>query len=358
VHDLYSTHLLNIRGIRKGFHQLTVREIKPLIEGAVKIVFKVPENLNNSFSFKPGQHLNILICNEREELCRSYSICSGPGEPLSIAVKTCLNGKVSGLLNNALKEGDQLVVSEPIGSFVLNRDAKNIVLIGAGSGITPLLSMYKHAISSSVQVTLIYGNTKESSIMFLEEINAFQSGRVIQFLSGEQKEGFLSGRINIENFSALIAKETTLLNADEYYLCGPGEMIDDIRSYLESSNVRPDKIHFELFKTPVRTAKDELEFKTQNLVKCHLQIILEGEKYHLEIDSDDTFIIDAAINAEIEVPFSCKSGICGSCRAKILNGKAIMKNNYALTPNEVNEGYILTCQSVPTGENLSISYDD
>jgi ring-1,2-phenylacetyl-CoA epoxidase subunit PaaE len=349
---------MNSESLRKGYHLLRVCEIKPLIEDAVQIVFDLPDDLKGLFNYQSGQHLDLIINCDGEELYRSYSICSGPGEPLSIGVKTVLHGRVSHWLNKNLKEGDQIAVSEPRGSFVLNKAVSNIVLIAAGSGITPLLSMFKTAVSSSVQVTLIYGNSKSTSVMFAEEIDAMKSGRVIQYLSREQKEGFLSGRINSDNLSALAQNDCSLLDADAYYLCGPEEMISNVRAYLESAKVPAEKIFSELFTAPIKIAASQPELKNGYSGKCHLNITLEGDKYQMEVETDISSILDAAIKAGIDAPNSCKSGVCGSCRAKVLQGHAIIINNYALTEKEVAEGYILTCQALPSGEMVHLSYDD
>ena len=349
---------MNARFLHKGYHLLRVCEIKPLTDDAVNIVFDLPEDLKGLFNYKPGQHVDLIIECDGEELCRSYSICSGPGEPLSIAVKTVLNGKVSHWLNKILKVGDRIAVSEPRGSFILNKEVNNIVLIGAGSGITPLFSMFKTAISSSIQVTLIYGNSKATSIMFSEEIKALKLGRVIQYLSREKKEGYLNGRINNDNLTVLAQKDPFLLNADAYYICGPEEMIADVRAFFEKAKVSADKIFFELFTAPIKTTEAQPELKNGYSGACNLKINLEGDKYQLEVVSNTLSILDMVINAGIDAPSSCKSGVCGSCRAKVLQGNAIMKNNYALTQKEVIEGYILTCQSIPSGEMLYLSYDD
>ncbi len=349
---------MNAGFLRKGYHMLRVCEIKQLTDDAVNIVFNVPEKLKELFNYKPGQHVDIIINCEGEELGRSYSICSGPGEPLSIGVKTVLNGRVSHWLNMSLKEGDQIAVSEPRGSFVLSTEANNIVLIGAGSGITPLLSMYKSGISSAIQVTLIYGNSKSSSIMFSEEINNIKGGRVIKYLSREEKEGFISGRINSDNLSALVQKEPNLLNADAYYLCGPEEMIASARSFLQNAKVSADKIFFELFTAPVKKVESQPNLNTRYTGKCHLKINLEGDKYQLEVETESTSILDVALKAGIDAPYSCKAGVCGSCRAKVLEGHAIIKNNYALTQQELDDGYVLTCQALPSAEMLYLSYDD
>ena len=341
-----------------GFTQLRVISVRHITSDAVMISFEVPKEMRSLFSFQPGQHVELLLFEEDQELRRAYSICSGKNEPLSIAVKALPNGRMSKYLNKHIKEGDIIAVSEPRGSFILNEQARQVVLIGAGSGITPLLSMLKTTVEKSVPVTLIYGNRTESSIMFRDEIAELISAKVIQFLSGEKKEGFGTGRINKENITALIWKDVAILNADAFYLCGPQSMIADVSEALQTCGVPADKIYFEYFSAPVVGETSELSEVSTFQGKCRVQAKLEGDKFQFEVSSDGPVLLEAARKAGIDAPFSCKTGVCGSCRAKVSNGSAIMKANYALSNEDIADGYILTCQAHPNIEKISISFDD
>jgi ring-1,2-phenylacetyl-CoA epoxidase subunit PaaE len=343
---------------RKGFHLLTVSGIEKLTEDAVKISFEVPAELADKYVYKAGQYLDVSVTvNETEEL-RSYSICSGQNENLSIGVKQLENGKVSAWLNQNVKTGDQLSISEPRGNFVLNSAAKKIVLIAAGSGITPVLSMAKGLSKSDVETVLVYGNRTERSIMFKNEIEALSSLRAIYFLSGETKEGYRSGRIDKENFTALIKEDLDLLKADGFYLCGPEGMISEVRQVLEFFGVKADKIHFELFTTPVEMTPGATHSVAAFSGISQVTAILDGEKVHFSLDAKGPTLLEASDKAGMDAPYSCKGGVCCSCRAKVLKGSAAMNVNYALTDEEVAQGYILTCQAHPTSEELTFSYDD
>jgi ring-1,2-phenylacetyl-CoA epoxidase subunit PaaE len=341
-----------------GFHLLRVGRVRALTEDAIQIIFEIPDNLKSLFLFRPGQHIDIIVEYEGETLYRSYSICSSGDEPLSIGVKAVAGGKVSNWLKDTVKQGTSLVISEPRGSFMLDPDAKKIVLIGAGSGITPLLSMLKHACNNSQDPVLIYGNKTASSIMFIEDIALYHSAIVYHFLSAEQKDGTYYGRINSENLSALFKKDVSILHADAYHLCGPAEMITDISSFLIKSGVESTRIHFELFSAPTNNSMIETNKKISYSGFCKVFVQFEGDKYSLVTNAESTTILELAKKADIDAPFSCKTGVCGSCRAKVSFGSAVMKSNYALTDEEVSNGYILTCQAIPSSSELVISYDD
>jgi len=344
--------------LHKGFHELRVKSVERLTNESVKITFDITASLSKVYSFKPGQYLDLIIPLNGNEEHRSYSICSGENESLSIGVKSVQKGKVSKWLNESLHAEDLLTVSEPRGNFILDEKAKNIVLIAAGSGITPILSMAKKLNNDSSSAHLIYGNRTEASIMFKTEIDVLKHLTVHHYLSGETKKGFRSGRLDKENFTALIKEQLDLLKADVFYLCGPEGMIIDVKSTLEFFGVRSDKIHYELFTAPVQmesTAKQTVATFTGT---SRVQAILDGETISFELEAKGHTLLEAADKAGIDAPYSCKGGVCCSCRAKVLKGSALMNVNYALTDEEVAQGYILTCQAHPTSEELIFSYDD
>lgn len=341
-----------------GFHSLRVISVRHITADSAMISFEIPEEVKSFYSFKPGQHIELMLYENNEELRRTYSICSGINEPLSIGVKALKGGKVSSFLNSSLSSGDEIMVSQPRGSFVLESAAKRITLFGAGSGITPLLSMLKACAQMSINSTLIYGNKQESSIMFRDEIDGMLADKVYHFLSGEKKEGFAYGRINNETISELILKDRSILDSDDFYICGPETMIADVREILDKFGVSQDKIHFEYFSAPVEKENSDQTTIPTFTGNCKVQVKLEGDKFQFDVVSDGPVLLEAARKAGLDAPFSCKTGICGSCRAKIQKGTVTMKANYALTAEEVEQGYILTCQAQPTSNELSISFDD
>ncbi len=344
--------------LRKGFHKLRVENVERLTNESVKITFDIPENLEKLYAFKSGQHLDLIVPINGKEEHRSYSICSGENEPISIGVKSIPKGTVSKWMNESLQKDDHILVSEPRGGFVLDEKSKNVVLIAAGSGITPILSMAKKLNSEQTSAHLIFGNRNESDIMFKNEIDSLNHLSITYFLSGETKKGFRSGRLDKENFTTLIKEQLDLLKADAFYICGPEGMIVDIKSTLEFFGVRSDKIHYELFTTPVEMESTSRQTVASFSGTSHVEVILDGEKISFDLESGGSTLLEAADKAGIDAPYSCKGGVCCSCRAKILKGSAVMKVNYALTDEEVDQGYILTCQAHPTSEELIFSYDD
>jgi ring-1,2-phenylacetyl-CoA epoxidase subunit PaaE len=332
---------------------LLVEDVKNLSAEAKSISFQTPQD----FKFEAGQFIELSFEIDGKIERRSYSICSGPGESLTIGVKAVPGGKVSNWLMQNAQPGLGIHVSKPSGNFILNPETKNIVAIAAGSGITPIVSIAKSLEKINGKVTLIYGNKFESSIMFKEELNALKNTSIHHFLSQEKKEGSLYGRIDKENLTELIKQHLELLKADGFYLCGPEEMILQAKETLEFFGVAAAKIHFELFK-PATILKPEENKKTQSYSgDSKVQVVLDGESYPFNLGADGKTILEAAEAAGADVPYSCKGGVCASCKAKVLKGDAKMDVNYTLTDKEVAEGYILTCQAHPNSEELIISFD-
>lgn len=341
-----------------GYHWLQVKKYRRLTNEAVQIFFEVPDHLVGSFHFTSGQHLDVAIYIGTDVLHRSYSICSGPGEPLSIAVKHIPGGMVSGFLNTSVREGDYLAVSSPRGSFVLNEDARHITLFAAGSGITPLLSMLKFAVARHIGVTLIYGNQTVAATMFRQDLTEFHTVKTVYLLSRENREGYLRGRISDDTLSAMTASDSSILASDEFYICGPAEMIASVRNFLEKSGCHTGHIHQEFFHAPVTPQSSAAKVPDVNAIpEYSLQLVLEGDKHTIIVKSPEASLLDAVLTQGLNAPFSCKTGVCGSCRAKVLKGSVVMQANYALTDEEVADSYVLTCQSKPTCSDLAISFD-
>lgn len=341
----------------KGFHLLTVGSVIRHGADTVEVQFQVPEELKERFKFIPGQYLNFSIpVNGREER-RSYSICSGPDETLAVAIKQITDGVVSGWFNASVTEGTTLLVSEPHGHFNLTKE-QTIVAIAAGSGITPIMSIAKAVEKKEgVSLQLFYANKTESSILFKSAIDSLQKTKPTYFLTQEEKEGFASGRITKDSFMQVIKADLNLLKSDGFFICGPEDMIFGVRDALQLFGVPEEKIHFELFTTPTHTAPithEHLDFNGTSKVK----VTLDDEEFRFELDANGKTILEMLNKEGADAPYSCKGGVCSTCKAKIVKGSANMDLNYTLTDHEIDQGYILTCQAHPASEELEITYDE
>ena len=337
----------------RGFHELRVSEIKRLNEQSVMVSMEVPTDLKKEFQFIPGQYLNFEIEINGDKYRRSYSICSGPNEPLSIGVKAVENGIISNWFNRELKVGDVLHVGYPEGNFTLNSEFKNIVAIAAGSGITPIMSIAK-ALSNG-EVNLFFGNRTKADSIFLTEFQAMPNVHLSGFLSQEEADGFRKGRIDSANFTEIIKSDLNILKADAFFICGPEGMIHDVKETLKLFGINDKKIKLELFTAPIAAEQiSEVDFKGTSEVT----IILDHEKLTFEMKPGNSTILDLVEKNGMDAPYSCRGGVCCSCKAKVLEGKATMRVNYSLTDEEVKQGYILTCQAQPNSEKLIISYDE
>lgn len=342
--------------IPRGFYNIPVQQVNRLTKDAVEIVFSVPHELEDTFAFAPGQYITISIDVDGKEERRSYSICSAKDSALAIAVKEVPEGKVSTHFNRHLKAGDSIFISKPEGRFLLN-NAKKVVAIAAGSGITPIMSM-AHEIekTENTSMKLFFSNKTENDILFRERLSSLSKTEKHYFLTKEEKEGFGQGRLTKDTFMGIIREDLEILKSDGFFICGPEEMIQSVKAALELFGVPETKIHFELFTTAAKSDPTPVTtsgFKGSSKIK----VILDDETYEFEINSNKT-VLDAAISEDVDAPYSCRGGVCSTCRAKILKGSVKMDLNYTLTDKEIEQGYILTCQSHPTSEELIISYDE
>lgn len=343
----------------RGFYSVKVLDKQVLSSSAVKIIFDIPNDLKQEFQFNPGQYINIILHRENEELRRSYSICSGPNEPLSIGVKAVENGIVSNYLVQSLKIGDSLSISKPEGSFGIKNTDNTIVAFAAGSGITPILSIAKSMEGTDKKLQLFYGSKSYDEILFRSELENLTHTVTTHFLSRETKEGTVNGRLDETTIRNQIKSNLDLLKADSFLICGPEAMIQTVENNLRFFGVAKDKIHYELFTTPVLLVSEAIENKHSDYSgECNVEVILEGETVRFNLNTKGDTILQATENEGLDVPFSCRGGVCCSCKAKVLAGTANMKLNYSLTDEEVSNGYILTCQAHPTSENVTISFDE
>lgn len=342
----------------KGFYDLTIQKIEKLTPVSVKITFDVPSDLKQTFEFLPGQYINFIIEINGKEERRSYSICSGKDEPLAVGVKTIPNGAMSVWFNSTAQVGTSILVSKPEGNFQLKSKDKNIVAFAAGSGITPIMSIAKSLEKENGNMKLFYGNGAKTGIMFYDDIKQLSHIRTKFYLTKESIEGFSNGRLNQPEISEIIKQDLEILKADAFFLCGPEDMIKAGVDTLKLFGVPIEKIHYELFTTPTImesiTKPEETDFSGESNVK----VILDGEEIEFKLKSNGKTILEVLDKSGFDAPYSCRGGVCCSCKAKVLKGKASMTMNYALTDEEVKEGYVLMCQSHPASQDLIISFDE
>lgn len=335
--------------------ELIVLKNEKLTADSCQISFTIPDELKADFQFIPGQYLNLHCLINNETVIRSYSICSGTNEALAVAVKRIPTGKASNWIFNDLVAGSTILVDFPQGNFQVRDNEKSIVAFAAGSGITPILSMAKSL--QQTKIKLFYGNSAPDSAMFLSDLTTLSTVELFPFYTKSTIEGAGFGRFNKEKVTEIVKADLSILNADGYYLCGPEEMIVHVNDVLTTFGVPKDKIHFELFTTPVLLVDKESSKKEAFSGMSQVTAMLDGEVVKIELSGNGKSILDALDQAGMDVPFSCKGGVCCTCKAKIIEGTASMNINYALTDEEVANGYILTCQAHPTSDVLKIDYD-
>jgi ring-1,2-phenylacetyl-CoA epoxidase subunit PaaE len=359
--------------LAKHFRSLAIRDIRIETADCISVSFHIPEEWKEEFLFKAGQNITIRTNMLGEELRRSYSICSGPHEDeLRIAIKKAPGGRFSTYALESLKAAQILEVLPPTGNFQLSLDKKNkrqIIAFAAGSGITPVISLIKTILREEplCQVALIYGNRTRSSIIFREELEALKNYypdrlQLIHIFSREKGDAPINeGRIDVAKCEQIFKQLVPLIAGTEFLLCGPAPMIFAVRDWLRQKGMDPAKIHFELFSDPGEIIKPSLKsgspYSESNKQKSLVSIRLDGVTHDFQLPFNGETILEAAIKQGADLPFACKAGVCASCRAKLLEGKVNMDQNYALADEEIKDGFILTCQSHPVSPRLLIDFD-
>jgi ring-1,2-phenylacetyl-CoA epoxidase subunit PaaE len=342
----------------KGFFEAPIKSITPLTNESVKIAFDLTDLPAEFRNFTPGQYITLSLNINGKDERRSYSICTEPNEGLAIGVKRVTNGLVSNYLTNTLGQDDTILISSPEGNFKLQKTENKAVFIAAGSGITPVLSMLKRLENEGKESVLFYGNRSAEQIMFKADIDALQHVEKHYFLSKESQDWCSAGRLDFETLKNLLKENLPLLRADGFYICGPEPMIKGAIDALKFYGVDDEKVHFELF-TEAKLLKKESATSTSNFEGVsQVTLTLDGMETNFSLNTKGQTVLDAALNIGLDAPYSCRGGVCSTCRAKVTEGSVKMNNNLTLTDKEVAEGYILTCQSHPTSETLRISYDD
>ena len=348
-------------GSRTDFHRLTVAQVDPLTDDSAAVTFDVPPGLAERFAFAPGQSLTIRRGDER----RSYSICAVAGRPPRIGVREVAGGAVSGWLVHEVRAGDVIEVQEPSGSFTPDLEKPgHHVLIAAGSGITPILSIAGSVLAANdgSAVTLLYGNRRNDSVMFADEIADLKDSYparicLVHVLSREPQEVELfSGRLDPDRLTALVPATVDVAGTDHWWLCGPFGLVTGATEVLRELGVEPGRIHRELFwvgdEPPVEATHED----APPGAGASVTIILDGRSTALTLPAG-TPILDGAQRVRPDLPFACKGGVCGTCRARVTDGTAVMRRNYALEPAEVEAGYVLTCQALPQTQEITVDYD-
>jgi len=355
------------------FHSLKIADVIRETEDAISVEFEVPEDLASDYSFTQGQHLTLKTDVDGEELRRSYSICSAVGDAnLRVAIKQINGGKFSTFANENLKSGASLDVMVPQGRFftpLSSDNHKSYLMVAAGSGITPIFSIIKTILQTEHQssVTLVYGNRTTSGVLFLEQLEDLKNIygerlNLLHILSREPQDSeIFNGRIDTQKCAELFDGPLATDQFDDAFLCGPEQMILDVQNFLQSKGLAKDHIHFELFITDASIAASKRTHKEGDTKpsgpKHKVSVIIDGRKSEVTIPEKGVSILDAALATDIDLPFACKGGVCCTCRAKVIQGKVRMDLNYALEDDEVEQGYVLTCQSHPLTDDVIVDYD-
>ena len=350
------------------FHDLHVLEVTPETDDAVSVTFAVPDDLVDEFRYMPGQHVTLRAAIDGEDVRRSYSICANANTGrLRVGIKRLAGGAFSTYAVTALRPGDVLSVMPPVGEFTITPDpsaARHYAAIAAGSGITPVLSLVSTVLETEPgsRFTLIFGNRSAQTIMFLDELEGLKDRYPARFqlIHVLSREGgivpLFTGRIDAEKLISLFTTVVDADTVDDWYLCGPFEMVQTARRVLEGRGAAPDAIHDELFFAgPIDPSLLPPEPEDEEGTVA-LSFVLEGRESAVRM-RPETSVLDAALSVRRELPYSCKGGMCASCKARIVEGSVQMDKNYALVEDDLAAGFVLTCQSHPTTDRLVVDFD-
>ncbi|WNV76787.1 1,2-phenylacetyl-CoA epoxidase subunit PaaE [Geodermatophilus sp. DSM 44513] len=350
---------------RPQFHRLTVASVERLTDDAVAVTFDVPEELAGEYAFRPGQALTLRRVHGDRDERRSYSICAPVGAPPRVGVREVPGGFFSSWLVHEVAVGDRIEVLPPSGTFTadLSTPADHVFVV-AGSGITPALSLAGTVLGDGAStVTVLYGNRRTSTVMFADELADLKDRhgprlQLVHVLSREPRDAELtSGRLDGERLHTLVTRLVDVAHVDHWWLCGPHGMVADARELLATLGVPADRVHQELFYVddvpPEPVRGDEAAVSGPS---SQVTVVLDGRETTLALPRDVP-VLDSAQRVRGDLPFACKGGVCGTCRARVTAGEVRMRRNYALEPAEVAAGYVLTCQSVPVTDVVTVDFD-
>ncbi|HEY7639841.1 MAG TPA: 2Fe-2S iron-sulfur cluster-binding protein [Steroidobacteraceae bacterium] len=356
------------------YHPLKIAEVRPEGSDAVCVTLDVPDELRDTFRFAPGQHIGVRAAIDGQEVRRTYSICSATDERhLRIGVRLHERGSMSGHLGRKLRTGDTLEVLPPTGRFILTPDAKaarTYCAFAGGSGITPILGIIKNVLrhEPNSRFQLFYGNRTTASIMFAEELLAlkdrYPQRLSLYFLMSREPQDveLFNGRLDAAKVTVLGRELFEARDIDGFFLCGPDTMIDSVREGLLGLGVEQSKIHSEHFLSEgVRLKPDPHQAKPQQAedkAQTQVTVVMDGRRRSFAMANDGTTVLEAAEEAGLELPYSCRAGVCSTCRTRVVRGAVTMMTNYALEPWEVEAGYVLCCQALPAATELELTYDE
>ncbi len=361
------------------FHPLRVHDVRRDAEDAVVVSFDVPAALRETFAFEPGQYLTLRRASPEhsaEDLRRSYSICAAPGELLRVGVRKVPGGAFSPWVHDALKAGDVVDVMEPQGRFghVLTQVApagqgapRHVLLVAGGSGITPILSILRTLLESAADTrcTLLYGNRTAASTMFKEEIEDLKNRHMTRLalhpvFSREQVDAPLSaGRLDRARIARFLQTLVDPGSVDHAFVCGPHALNDEAEEALREAGIAPERIHIERFGIPPEQQQaDEHAPRPGDADDARVTVVRDGLTREFAFRKGDLSILDAASRAGLDVPYSCRSGVCATCRARLIEGEVRMDRNFALEQADLDAGFVLTCQAHPLTPRVVVSFDE
>src|SRR3954470_22440281 len=350
---------------RPQFHPLTVARVEKLTDDAVAVTFDVPAELADDYRFQPGQALTLRRVEAGRDERRSYSICAPVGAAPRVGVREVPGGFFSSFLVHEVRPGDEIDVLPPSGTFTadLSTPADHVFVV-AGSGVTPVLSLASTVLRDGEStVTVFYGNRRTNTVMFADELADLKDAhgprlQLVHVLSREPRDAELtSGRLDGPRLRKLVANLVDAEHVDHWWLCGPHGMVEDAHALLAELGVPTDKVHQELFYVddvppqPVRGDEDTVTGPSSQVT-----VVLDGRSTTMALSRDEP-VLDSAQKVRGDLPFACKGGVCGTCRARVTDGEVQMRRNYALEAAEVEAGYVLTCQTVPVSEAVTVDFD-
>jgi ring-1,2-phenylacetyl-CoA epoxidase subunit PaaE len=346
------------------FHELTVSRIDPLTDDSAAVTFDVPDDLRGLFAFEPGESLTLRRVVDGVEHRRTYSICAPAGAPPRIGVRAIPGGMFSSWLIHEVEPGERIEVAEPSGSFRADPSmAGRHLCIAAGSGITPMLSIAASVlVNPDSSVTMLYGNRETTSVMFAEELSDLKNLHgprfdLVHVLSREPRDVELfSGRLDADRLRRLLPLKVPLAALDHVWLCGPLGLIEASRTVLEELGVPKEKVHFELFFVDEPPPELHHADRVVEGVTSDVTVVLDGRTTTTPMPRGAT-VLDSAQTVRSDLPFACKGGVCGTCRAKVVEGEVEMVRNYALEPDEVARQFVLTCQTYPISDAVTVDFD-
>lgn len=358
-----------------AFHKIKIKEVVKETKDAVSVHFEIPENVREDYRYKPGQYLTLKLTVNGEELRRAYSLCTSPyvDDVPAIAVKRVEDGRVSNYVNDWFAAGQEIEVMTPMGNFTTELNefyARHFILYAGGSGVTPMMSILKSVleIEPSSHVTLVYGNRDEESIIFRKELDELEGHfadrfKIINCLN-DAPTGWqgATGLLTTDKVTEILQGLDSDINSAQHFICGPGVMMDNVKNALEALKVPAEKIHIEYFTSKIDQGDAEAADSAVGVSDepftgvAQIEVDLQGDIFNVEVSEKET-ILQAGLEAGIDPPFACQMGICTTCRAKMLEGAVHMDETEGLTQDELDQNYILTCQSHPKSNSIKIRYE-